>query len=230
MVPSSHSNDPLPKTIDWRSKGAVTYVKDQGECGSCWAFSVTGTLEGTMKVTTNKSKELSEQQIIDCSWDAPYNNLGCDGGDMRPAIQSIIDQNGINTEDDYSYDDYYGGDRHTCRKKPERFAFKIKGMVNITEGNETDLAYGVVNTPVSVAIDASQSSFQFYHGGIYYEPFCKTKNDDLDHGVLVVGFGDGYFLVKNSWGPVWGWQGYIYMSRGRNNNCGIATCATYATI
>jgi len=230
MVPSSHSGD-LPKTIDWREKGAVSYVKDQGQCGSCWAFSTTGTLEGTLKTSTNKLIELSEQQIIDCSWDKPYNNEGCDGGDMRPAIQAIIDMGGIDTEDDYPYDDYYGGDRHKCRyDQNKKVNLKIRAMVNISEGNETDLAYGIVQSPVSVAIDASQSSFQFYVGGIYYEPSCKTKNEDLDHGVLAVGFGDGYFLVKNSWGPTWGWQGYIYMTRGKHNNCGIATYATYTVV
>jgi len=230
MVPSSHSGD-LPTTVDWRDKGAVSYVKDQGQCGSCWAFSTTGTLEGTLKISTNKLTELSEQQIIDCSWDKPYNNEGCDGGDMRPAIQAIIDMGGIDTEDDYPYDDYNGGDRHKCRyDEKKKVNLKIKAMVNISEGNETDLAYGIVQSPVSVAIDASQSSFQFYHGGIYYEPYCKTKNEDLDHGVLAVGFGDGYYLVKNSWGPSWGLQGYIYMSRGKKNNCGIATYATYTVV
>jgi len=105
----------------------------------------------------------------------------------------------------------------------------INGMVNVSEGNETDLAYAIVLTPVSVAIDASHKSFQYYEGGIYYENFCKSDLDDLDHGVLAVGFGDGYYLVKNSWGPGWGFEGYIWMSRDQDNNCGIATYATYAT-
>jgi len=205
----------------------VSYVKDQGECGSCWAFSTTGAIEGTWEIAKEKMTELSEQNVIDCSWNFPYNNLGCDGGDMRSALQYVIDNKGINSEDDYQYNDYYGGDREDCTYNKNKIAAMVSTMVNVTSGNETALMYAILQAPVSIAIDASQSSFQFYEGGIYYEPFCKSDLDSLDHGVLAVGYGDGYFLVKNSWGPTWGWEGYIYMTRGQKNNCGIATYATY---
>jgi len=166
--------------------------------------------------------------LID-SWNAPYNNEGCDGGDMRSAMQYIIDVMGIESEKLYPYEDYNGGDQHKCSYTVTKRVARISGMVNVTEGNETDLAYAILVTPVSVAIDASQQSFQYYTFGIYYEPFCGNTEDDLDHGVLAVGFGDGFYIVKNSWGTGWGNSGYILMSRNADNNCGIATYATYAT-
>jgi len=175
-------------------------------------------------------QELTEQQIIDCSWNAPYNNLGCDGGDMRSALQYIIDVMGIESEKLYPYEDYNGGGKHKCQYTVTKRVTRINGMVNVSEGNETDLAYAIVVAPVSVAIDASQESFQYYQGGVYYEPFCGNTIDDLDHGVLAVGYADSYYIVKNSWGSGWGWSGYIMMSRNHNNNCGIATYATYATV
>jgi len=220
----------LPKTVDWRTKKAVSYVKDQGQCGSCWAFSTSGAIEGSNAISSKKLTVLTEQQIIDCSWAAPYNNEGCDGGDMRSAMQYLIDIQGMESEDNYPYVDYNGGGKHKCKYDGTKKSASISSMVNVSSGNETDLAVAIVLTPVSVAIDASQSSFQYYSGGIYYEPACKSKVEDLDHGVLAIGYGDGYFLVKNSWGPGWGFQGYIMMSRGHKNNCGIATYATYAVI
>jgi cathepsin L len=229
LISSSNLHHPgdIPKTLDWRTKGAVSYVKDQGQCGSCWAFSTSGTVEGALAIKNSKMQTLTEQQIIDCSWVSPYNNLGCDGGDMRSALQYLIDTKGIETESKYPYVDYNGGNKHKCKFDQSLVVGTISAMVNVTSGNETDLLYSTLHGPVSIAIDASQSSFQFYSGGIYYEPFCHSDLDSLDHGVLVVGYGDGYYLVKNSWGPGWGWQGYIYMSRNQHNNCGIATYATY---
>jgi len=228
LIEAPDYQGPLPKTVDWRNKGAVSEIKDQGDCGSCWAFSTSGCLEGLYAIKNTKMKDLSEQNLLDCSWGHPYDNEGCDGGDMRTALQYVIDNQGIESESDYPYVDYNGGGKHSCKYSAAKKAFGITTMVNVTSKNETALAYATVINPVSVAIDASHKSFQFYDGGIYYEQFCKSDNKDLDHGVLVVGFGDGYFLVKNSWGPGWGWEGYIYMSRGQRNNCGIATYATYA--
>jgi len=149
---------------------------------------------------------------------------------MRTALQYIIDIGGIQSEDDYPYEDWNGGDREDCVYDAKKSQAKVRAMVNVSQGNETDLAWAIVKGPVSVAIDASQSSFQFYSGGIYFEPFCKNDLDELDHGVLAVGFGDGYYQVKNSWGTGWGWMGYIMMSRDSDNNCGIATYATYPVV
>jgi len=233
--PDTHQTSPgaigkdsvsLPKTVDWRDKNAVTFIKDQGDCGSCWSFSTTGAVEGAWAIATKNLVSLSEQNIIDCTWNPPYNNTGCNGGDMRTALQYIINNHGIDTEDSYPYADYYGGDQENCEWNPKNSGANISSLVFIAQGNETDLAVQTVLGPVSVAIDASQDSFQYYEGGIYYEPACHNDMDDLDHGVLVVGYGDGYWLVKNSWGPSWGMEGYIMMARDSDNMCGIATYAT----
>jgi len=225
-----HVHSSIPDEVDWRDKNAVTGVKDQGQCGSCWSFSATGAVEGTHAIATGNLVSLSEQNIIDCSWNAPYNNTGCDGGDPRTALQYVINNKGLDTEDSYEYVDYNGGDQEDCTYSAANSAASISGMVDVISGNETDLAYAAVKCTVSVAIDASQDSFQFYQGGIYYEPMCSSDLNDLDHAVLVVGYGDGYWLVKNSWGEDWGDDGYILMSRDEDNNCGIATYATYGTV
>eukprot|EP01116_Phalansterium_solitarium_P012570 TRINITY_DN28_c0_g1_i4.p1 TRINITY_DN28_c0_g1~~TRINITY_DN28_c0_g1_i4.p1 ORF type:complete len:348 (+),score=134.56 TRINITY_DN28_c0_g1_i4:54-1046(+) len=222
-------------TVNWVTKGAVTGVKDQGQCGSCWSFSVAQAIEGTYAVTTGQLASLSEQQIIDCSWVSPYNNTGCDGGDTRAALQYIIDNQGIDSESSYPYVDWDGGNRGKCRYNPAHKNANITGMVGVISGNETDLAYATLQAPVSVAIDASQDSFQDYTFGVYDEPACRSDLNDLDHGVLVVGFGStggrwsqDYWIVKNSWAEDWGMEGYILMSRNKNNQCGIATYATLA--
>jgi len=220
----------LPDSWDWRDHKAVTDVKDQGQCGSCWSFSAVGAIEGAWAIKT-KGKyltSLSEQNIIDCSWDPPYNNTGCDGGDTRSALQYVIDNLGIDKEDLYPYEDYNGGDREQCEYTLYNIGGRISKMISVIYFNETDLAYKALQSPVSVAIDASHKSFQLYSWGIYDEPMCQNDLNDLDHGVLVVGFGDGYWQVKNSWGTEWGNDGYIMMSRDEDNQCGIATYATIA--
>jgi len=173
------------------------------------------------------------KNLLDCTWNLPYNNTGCDGGDMRTALQYVIDNKGIDTESSYPYVDWNGGDQENCTYSKSSIGATIKAVLDVVSGNETDLAYAVITCPVSVAIDASQDSFADYEGGIYYEPNCESDINDLDHGVLVVGYGsdgsDDYWIVKNSWGPVWGMEGYILMSRNQDNNCGIATYATVPT-
>jgi len=218
----------LPNNVDWRDKHAVTFVKDQGQCGSCYSFSTTGAVEGAWAIAKGKLKSLSEQNILDCTWKPPYNNTGCDGGDPRESMQYIIDNKGIDTEDSYPYEDYNGGDQDPCTYNPKNSVATISSMLFVIQGNETDLAVASTIGTVSVAIDASHSSFQFYQGGVYSEPMCSSNLADLDHAVLVVGYDtDGeYWNVKNSWGPGWGFEGYIWMSKDNDNNCGIATYAT----
>jgi len=230
----ARNNFQLPKSVDWRNQHAVTEIKDQGQCGSCWAFSTTGTIEGFHAIQTKKLVSLSEQNIIDCSWGEPYNNTGCEGGDMRTALQYVINNKGIDTESSYPYEDYEGEDgEENCTFSVKNIGAVIQAVQDVISGNETDLAYAVFKCPVSVAIDASEASFQNYEGGIYYEPECESDLQDLDHGVLVVGYGveddDEYWIVKNSWGPTWGMEGYILMTRGEDNQCGIATYATFPT-
>jgi len=213
----------LPASLDWREKGAVTEVKNQGDCGSCWAFSTTGSVEGCNFIKTKKLVSLSEQNLIDCS--ASYGNEGCSGGLMTDAMDYIIANLGIDTEKSYPY---LTEQSPSCSFKKRNIGATLKSYKNVQEGDEDALQQAVAEGPTSVAIDASHPSFQFYHHGIYDEPRCSAT--DLDHGVLVVGWGTNntadYWIVKNSWGPTWGQSGYIYMARNKDNLCGIASSAT----
>ncbi|EFA74824.1 cysteine proteinase 5 precursor [Heterostelium album PN500] len=218
--------------VDWRAKGAVTPIKNQGQCGSCWSFSTTGSTEGAHFIKTGNLVSLSEQNLMDCS--KPEGNQGCNGGLMTAAFEYIIKNNGIDTESSYPYK---AEDGKKCLYNPANSAATLSSYVNVTTGSESDLAVKSGLGPVSVAIDASHNSFQLYSSGVYYEPKCSQTQ--LDHGVLVVGYGSDalpsagvsagsgdWWIVKNSWGTTWGVEGYIYMSRNRNNNCGIATMAS----
>jgi C1A family cysteine protease len=208
--------------VDWRQKGAVTPVKNQGQCGSCWAFSTTGAVEGLLKIKTGTLTSLSEQQLVDCAGSA--GNQGCNGGLMDYGF-TWISKNGICTENDYRY----AGRDQSCKKgcKPVQGS-KISGYKDVDQGSESQLQTALSQQPVSVAIEADQSAFQFYSGGVF-SAACGTQ---LDHGVLAVGYGQqgsqGYWIVKNSWGTSWGEQGYIRMVQGKNE-CGIALAASYPT-
>uniref|UniRef100_H2ZK39 Uncharacterized protein n=1 Tax=Ciona savignyi TaxID=51511 RepID=H2ZK39_CIOSA len=225
----STSNDRViaPTSVDWRKKGFVTPVKDQKQCGSCWAFSTTGSLEGQHFKKTGKLVSLSEQNLVDCS--TKDGNHGCNGGLMDLAFKYIFENGGIDTEMSYPY----MAKVPSCSYKRKSSGATLTGCVDIMRGNEMALMKAVAEVgPISVAIDAGHKSFQMYKSGVYYEPDCSSVK--LDHGVLAVGFGteDGkdFWLVKNSWGPVWGMEGYIMMSRNKSNNCGIATQASYPTV
>ncbi|XP_044264054.1 uncharacterized protein LOC123010928 [Tribolium madens] len=210
----------LPTEFDWRKKGVVTEVKNQEQCGSCWAFSVTGNLEGQYALKHGKLLEFSEQELVDCDTD----DQGCNGGLMDTAYRSIEKIGGLETEQDYPYD----AEDEKCHFNRTLARVQVTSALNISH-NETDMAkWLVANGPISIAINAN--AMQFYMGGVSH-PFkflCNPKN--LDHGVLIVGYGVHnyplfkkslpYWIVKNSWGTGWGEQGYYRVYRG-DGTCGL---------
>jgi len=217
-----HDNIVAPATVDWRSKGAVTPIKNQQQCGSCWAFSTTGSTEGAVQIATGKLISLSEQQLVDCS--QAQGNQGCEGGLMDQAFQYIISNNGITTEANYAYTAQDG----TCNSTAAAaVAATITGYTDVTSGSETALIAAVAVGPVSVAIEADQACFQFYSSGILNDPSCGIN---LDHGVLAVGYDttQGYWIVKISWGTSWGMDGYVLIAQGMDE-CGINTEPSYPT-
>ncbi|XP_058066919.1 digestive cysteine proteinase 1 [Anopheles bellator] len=222
--PREHLDD-LPDTWDWRISGAVTPVKDQSVCGSCWSFGTIGHIEGAYFRKTQKLVRFSQQALIDCSWG--YGNNGCDGGEDFRAYQWIQEVGGVPMEDEYGY---LGQDGY-CRVENTTLYAPITGWVNVTSGDPDAFKVALFkHGPLSIAIDAGHKSFSFYSNGVYYEPECKSKLDELDHAVLAVGYGklngEDYWLIKNSWSNYWGNDGYALMAV-KDNNCGLTTDATY---
>ncbi|ONK72519.1 uncharacterized protein A4U43_C04F20260 [Asparagus officinalis] len=212
----------LPASVDWRAKGAVTGIKDQGQCGSCWAFSTVVGVEGINKIKTNELVSLSEQQLIDC--DTSYNQ-GCNGGLMDYAYDYVQKNGGLTSEESYPYME----EQETCSEKSP--VVTIDGHQDVPANDEVALMKAVANQPISIAIEASGMAFQFYSEGVFTGD-CGTE---LDHGVGLVGYGatrDGtkYWIVKNSWGESWGEKGYVRMERGikdKRGLCGIAMEASF---
>jgi hypothetical protein len=221
-----HYPAPLDE-LDWRKQGAVTGVKDQGQCGSCWAFSATGSIEGAafLQGKAHALPSLSEQELVDCS--TSYGNEGCNGGLMDQAFQYVIDKKGLATEKDYPYK---AVDQKCKNPLPAHVVDSaMAGFTDVVAKNEADLMAQVQKGPVSIAIEADTMAFQFYSKGVFDNAGCGTN---LDHGVLAVGYGtDGkdYWIVKNSWGASWGESGYIRLVRNKDM-CGCADAASRAWI
>jgi C1A family cysteine protease len=219
------AGDSLPESVDWRKEGAVADVKDQGSCGSCWAFSTIAAVEGINKIVTGDLISLSEQELVDC--DTSYNE-GCNGGLMDYAFEFIIKNGGIDSEEDYPYK-ATDGKCDLFRKNAK--VVTIDSYEDVPVNDEKSLQKAVASQPISVAIEAGGRTFQFYQSGV----FSGTCGTALDHGVAAVGYGTengkDYWIVKNSWGSSWGEDGYIRMERNlvgsSNGKCGIAMEASY---
>lgn len=227
----------IPDAVDWSQDSArVSSVKDQGRCGSCWAFALTGMLEGQQQVRLNRTSgsanvtDLSPQNLVDCDvW-----NLGCRGGDPLRALSFVHKQGGINSWDSYPYVSGSGSAKPQCQFKKDSSIMSIQGVAKAPKGDEWILKHIVAKYgPVAVAVDAHTSSFMFYRKGIFSSGSCRNDVSSLNHAVLLVGYGTDehagdYWIIKNSWGVWWGDAGYMKIARMRDNMCGIGTYATLA--
>ena len=226
----------LPSSVDWVKSGAVTPVKDQGQCGSCWSFSATGALEGAYYIKHGELESFSEQQLVDCdTFKNGGSDLGCNGGEMDNAFKWISKNNGLCTEKDYPYVSGSTKTGGTC--KTTCSVVKNSDIISYVDVQHSDdaLMTAIAGQPVSVAIEADQVDFQLYKSGVFTGK-CGTN---LDHGVLAVGYGtengQDYYKVKNSWGVTWGQSGYILLGRGSSYNngkgqCGILLDASYPVV
>ena len=233
----SGSSESVSDEVDWRTSGAVTPVKNQGQCGSCWSFSATGALEGAVHKATGLLTSFSEQQLVDCSKTVAYGNMGCNGGLMDNAFYYVMDS-GLCSESDYSYTAKEG----TCVASSCKSAvpsFSSLKCFDVPANNQAALKEAVSISPVSIAIEADKSVFQSYSSGVITGTRCGTS---LDHGVLIVGYGEEtvsgksvkYWLVKNSWDSTWGDGGYVKIERSDSTNdegtCGIAMSASFPSL
>jgi len=218
----------LPTSVDWVSKGAVTGVKNQGSCGSCWSFSATGSLEGAHYLKYGTLLSFSEQHLVSCD----KVDLGCNGGWMDDAFTWVQGNGGIATEDDYPYTSGSGTSAACDSTKDAKKVAAVapQSFTDVQTGSVTALQSAVAQQPVSIAIQANQLAFQSYSGGILTGR-CGTR---LDHGVLLVGYGTengvDYWKVKNSWGTSWGEGGYIRIQRSSDDLCGVLDAPSYPNL
>lgn len=251
---------PLPKSVDWRKAGVITEVRNQGSCGSCWAFSAVAAMEASFNLARNGSIpsackstcgakgasraccSFSVQSVVDCTDGGVVENCA-NGGDPQNAYTSVATHHAgaLNLWSDYPYTSGGGKSPGICHAQDATaIKLRLSGYKNVTSGDEVALQEAVASIPtVSVGIDASHAGFQYYSDGLYTEPFCYKTYKGIDHAVSVVGYGTGesssnggsdYWLIKNSWGTDWGMSGYIHFARNNDNMCGVATDASFPTI
>lgn len=211
----------LPAKKDWRDTGAVLPVKNQGPCGSCWAFAAVAALEGAHKISTGELNDLSEQQLVDCSY--RYGNQGCEGGWPLKALMYVRDNQGLDTEESYPYMTKMG----YCHYNRKYIGSLIKQIYRTQTGSEQSLAMCIAGYgPIAVAVDATD--MMSYSGGIYNNLHCNPQN--LNHAVTVVGYTPDSWLIKNSWDTSWGEQGYMRLARNKGNMCGVAMNGVFPVV
>ncbi|XP_067004448.1 procathepsin L isoform X2 [Anabrus simplex] len=218
----------LPSEVDWRKKGAVTPARKQGGCGSCWAFTATSAIESHYLKNGRNISFLSPQNLIDCTME--YGNVGCAGGFRDQGFRYIIENGGINTEETYPYEEKEG----PCRYNASDIGATLTGFVSVPDGNYQALKDVLANIgPVGAVFDASMETLQFYSSGVYHDPTCRSGIYDLNHDVLVIGYGTengtDFWIIKNSWGETWGENGFLKISTA-TNSCGLASYASYPLI
>lgn len=227
----SGSASGAPAAIDWRVKGAVTSVKDQGQCGSCWTFSATGAVEGAWAIAKGQLIDLSEEELVECAG-LKYGSMGCSGGQMDGAFKYIIEK-GQCSLSSYPYTSGTG-QSGSCKTSCSPVA-KLTSCSDVKPNDQLSLKAAVAKQPVSIAIEADTKYFQSYSSGILTSTSCGTN---LDHGVLITGYGSengiDYWMVKNSWSTSWGDQGYVKIARSSSTNdqgiCGIAMQPSFPTV
>ena len=218
---------------DWRGKGAVTPVKDQGQCGSCWTFSSSGAMEGAWAIAKGDLVSLSEEQLVECATGISYGSHGCNGGQMEGAFKYAI-SNGMCTEADYPYTSGTGKSG-SCQLSTCTPVAEFSSCSDVSPNDQVSLKAAVSQQPVSIAIEADTRAFQSYSSGVITGSACGTS---LDHGVLIVGYGEEngikYWLVKNSWSSSWGDDGYVKIERSDSTNdagvCGIAMDPSFPSV
>jgi len=228
----SSSATGAPNSLDWRALGAVTSVKDQGQCGSCWTFSATGAIEGAWAIAKSKLIDLSEQELVDCATGFSYGSHGCNGGEMEGAFKYVI-EHGQCSLASYPYTSGVSKTGGTCQKCSA--VVEISSCSDVKPNDQVSLKAAVVLQPVAIAIEADTRYFQSYSSGVLTSASCGTT---LDHGVLIVGYGtengQKYWLVKNSWGTTWGENGYVKIARSDSTNdagiCGIAMDPSFPSV
>ena len=221
-----------PSSIDWRTKGAVTSVKDQGQCGSCWTFSATGAIEGAWAISKGQLIDLSEQELVDCATGVSYGSHGCNGGQMDGAFKFVI-ENGQCALSSYPYTSGVSKTGGSCQKCSA--VAHISSCSDVKPNDQISLKAAVAQQPVAIAISADTKLFQSYSSGVITSSSCYTS---LDHGVLIVGYGtengQDYWLVKNSWSDTWGMDGYVKIAKSSSTNdpgvCGIAMDPSFPSV
>jgi cathepsin L len=210
----------LPEKVDWRDKGVVNPIKDQGQCGSCWAFSATSALESAWAIKYGKLYDLAEQELVDCD----TNDHGCNGGLMDNAWTWLNTSGGMTETKDYPYRAIDG----KCKFTKKKAVVTVQGYEDCNPNDEQTLLSALATQPVSVAINANTDGFMFYSSGIYNDTTCDSSPSALDHGVILVGYDSESYILRNSWAETWGENGYMRMARG--NTCGVLDLPSFPVV